>query len=466
MLSRRRRLGLPRHLSLLFLGVWAVSCAGYAGNVRDMRHALHADNPGTAIDMVNRNLRVPDADKYPKKMGSTQSLLLLERAALLQGIGEYQASAMNFRVAERHMEMLDVRRMPVGNISQWIFSGQSGIYRAPFYEKLMLSVLNMLNYLAIGDLENARVAARRFYLTQSYLRDIGAARDAHLPFGSYLAGFVFEQSGRYEEALQFYEEALRRRTFVGLPQVMINIAGCTTYRTSRLNELLSLDPDVPAASACQQNAPPGYGTILVVPAMGLAPHKVARRVPIGAAIVLAGVFLAPEVAANANTLALKGLLKWVNFPELVQAPPAFDTVSVQVNDALAPVEMGVDVSAQAVRAWQQVQGKLMAAAIVRMISRALAGEATAHAVDSGSSTSGFGLLAQLLVEGAMTAADTPDTRSWNALPAGLFVSRAVVPAGTHRVVVRFSGRSGTHTVAMDATVRSGGFAVLPLFTLR
>jgi hypothetical protein len=43
--------------------------------------------------------------------------------------------------------------------TQAFFSGSSGKYQSPPYEKLMINTMNMVNYLVRGDLNGARIEA-------------------------------------------------------------------------------------------------------------------------------------------------------------------------------------------------------------------------------------------------------------------------------------------------------------------
>jgi hypothetical protein len=62
----------------------------------------------------------------------------------------------------------------------------------------------------------------------------------------------------------------------------------------------------------------------------------------------------------------------------------------------------------------------------------------------------------------MSAADTPDTRSWVTLPARIHVARARLKAGRHRVRVRFRGRIRAQTIEL----KKDGFAVVNFSDLR
>ncbi len=465
---------------LLLAAASAIGCAGYAGQVQDMRTALFQADREKALKEVNGALDLGDGDQYPLKVKSEDTLLLLERASVKHAMNDFRGSSLDYRIADRHLELLDVKRDPVGKIAEWIFSGDAGIYRAPSHEKLMLSTGNMLNYLAMGNLESARVEARRLDLAQQIFADEDEGTPALLGVGDYLSGFAFEMSGRYEQALQQYLDALKDTDYPHLKAVIRDIAPCTSYRTPEIDALLADVAPVTGAATTDGATTADdavteplrcihpdreTGTLLVVSSVGLAPHKQAVRLPIGAAIVIAGAFLAPDELARANDFAVRGLLKWVNFTELAPAASIYGGVDVAVDGVAAPVELGQDMAAVVQRSWDDVKGKMLAAAIVRMIARAAAGAGTNAAVEAATGESIFGLLAQVVVEGTMTVADTPDTRCWNTLPKTIYITRMEVPAGTHRVNVRWKGaRDGG--IDTEVNVNAGGFVVLPIHSMR
>jgi hypothetical protein len=137
--------------------------------------------------------------------------------------------------------------------------------------------------------------------------------------------------------------------------------------------------------------------------------------------------------------------------------------TLELNDATpiaVPEALNVEVRVE--EAFKRIEGGLIAAAVVRLITRAIAGEVTQAAARKASGSGGVGLLLGLIAEGTLTALDTPDTRSWVTLPARFDVYRTRVPAGEHRVRVRAAG------VTREATARvaPGGWAVVNISDVR
>ncbi len=463
-MARRRNERLAPVLLVALAG-----CAGYQGDLETVRKALLAGDKRTALAEIDRALDVKEPEELPDDVSGDNALLVLERGTIEQGLGEFDSASRDFRVADKHLELLDLKNDTMGKIGKWMFSDDVTAYKAPPHEKLLLNALGMINYLAAGDLEGARVEARRFRIVRDYLRDAETPEAARLKLGSYLAGFSWEMSGRHEQALRSYGEVLSLGgEHPSLEAPVRRLAACSGQRPAGVERLLADEEQIP--EGC--DVPPSErGTLLVVSGIGLAPHKVARRIPIGAALVVAGsATYGPGLGASnrrrANELAAKGLLKFVNFPELRKSRPRFRRVRVSVGGRRIGTELGQNVTARVVEAWNRIKGTLMAAAIVRMITRAVAGEAANRAAKSGGAAGGLALLAGLAVEGALTAADTPDTRSWVTLPSHVVLSRCEVEPGRHEVVVELSGAAGRerHTRLVD--VPGGGFSVVAISAMR
>jgi hypothetical protein len=179
-----------------------------------------------------------------------------------------------------------------------------------------------------------------------------------------------------------------------------------------------------------------------------------------------GPSLGASSASQANELAAKGLLTWVNFPSLTRSKPRFVRAGATLDGRPVELSMGEDVTRLVTESWETIKGTLMAAAIVRMVTRAVAAEATQQGAKAGGAAGGLALLAGLAVEGAMFAADTPDTRSWVTLPSEIYVARAEVARGRHEIAVAFEGAAGRTETKKVVDVPPAGFAVVTAASMR
>jgi hypothetical protein len=369
---------------------------------------------------------------------------------ILQQLQNYKLSSRDLEAADKQIEVLDFSRKAIDDIGKYLFSDETGPYKAPFYEKLLINTQNMLNYLQQQDLNGARIEARRLAVMQSFISDHEGEGAALIGPGSYFAGFIFEKSGDPQEALRYYDEALQFSDFKSLAPVVRRLAARGSYRTKRIQAIL----DAGGGGAAEDAAP---SELLVVVNHGRVPAKVHKRIPIGLALTYASAFISPANAAQANQLAAQGLVTWINYPALEkEGRLAIPELIVDGTDQ--PIELGLSVDSEAVKAWDEARGALVASAITRMITRVLAGEVARKASGGGT----LGALLSLGTQAALTANDVPDTRSWATLPARIGIARVPLPPGKHDVQVVLGPDRRKQTV----DIPPGGYAVVCVTDLR
>lgn len=446
--SHHLRLVLP-----LVAATWT-GCAGHSDLTREARTALDAGRAQEALDLYNEELDVDSGKDVPNEIEDDHVLFLLDRSLVLQQLNQYTYSSRDLEIADKQIETLDFSRDTLDDLGKYMFSDEAGPYQAPPYEKLLINTMNMMNYLARGDLQGARVEARRFATMQTFIAEHEShARSLSGP-GSYLAGFVFEKSRRYGEALRYYDEALQYGEFDSLAEPIQRLAQRDSYRSPRLKKYL---PEGPAKPATAGTADDGT-EILVITNYGRVPPKIAKRIPIGLALTLASRHLGPSHRSQANQLAAQGLVTWVNFPTLGKARGEYGVPAFQLDGQARSLEgiLAVDVEAQ--RAWKEVEGTVIASAITRLVTRVVAGEAARQVSGGGV----VGALLSLGTQATLTATDTPDTRSWATLPARIAFGRVRVPPGKHEIVLSAGGQRKRTVVDVPA----GGWSVVMLTALR
>ncbi|MCX4246996.1 hypothetical protein [Paraliomyxa miuraensis] len=502
----------------LVLGMAPLACATYSDKTEEARAALlRGDYPGS-VKQFDKILKVRDHDELPAEWKKNFALVVLERAMVLQAMREYESSAKSFTAAEKELEFLDIARDGAGKLGKYVYSDSATKYKTSPTEKLALNAMNLVNYLVRGDLSGAKVEAKRFTVMRTYLRDYDPEHE-HGAFGSYLAGFVNERLGNADEALRYYDEALQERDFGSLTEPIARLAARGSYRGERLLDYLPEGtPPVPAPPVTKpepsEAAPPGDGPpasqpapssgtappseaappmqrpsvdalgsplprptawvapkggppteILVIAKTGRVPFKIPERIPIGAAIGLAGAYVTGD-----TTLLEYGMFKVVVYPELVKPHNLFVDAEMRIDGKLVPMDQASDLGAEIVAEYEDIKPKIIGAALSRMIVRAAAAEGARAGGNAAAKDSGagglVGFLAAAAIEGTMVALDKPDTRSWSTLPERVHIGRAVVPAGAHTVEVTVFGPGGKERHTAQVEVQEGGFAVVDVTTLR
>lgn len=442
----------PRALAVGLVSILAMSggCAGHAARTADARAALDRGSPQEALSCLNEQLGVPSEKELPPELKPDQQLFVLDRSMVLQSLDRYELASRDLETADKGIEILDFSRTAADDLGKYLFSDDSGPYQAPPYEKLMINTVNMMNYLARGDLSGARVEARRFAVMQKFIAEHDDQGKSMLGPGSYLAGFIFEKSGSPDEALLYYDEALQFSSYDSLRDPVCRLAARSPTRSPRIEAILE-------AAGPHDKSPDEYADLLVIINYGRVPAKEAKRVPVGLALTLAAGYISPDSVTTANRLAAQGLVTWVNYPILGESKGTWGQPSFKIDGKTRTLEGILAVDEAAKKEWQTVEGAVVASAITRMITRLVAGEATRQVAGKGA----LGGLLSLGAQITMTAVDTPDTRSWSTLPARIAFGRLRLPAGTYRVALEARGARKQQQV----TLKPRGWSTVVLTSL-
>ena len=450
--QRRSSTGLLM-LCVASLGYGALGCASYSDHTKAARTALDAGRAREAADAYNKLLEVKSDAELPDDLKGDKIVQVLERSTILAQLENYKMSSRDLEASDKNIEMLDFSRSTMDDVSKFIFTDDAGPYQSPPYEKLMINTMNMLNYLVRGDLNGARIEARRFAVMDQYLTEHAGQGKTLTGPGAYFAGFVFEKSRQPGEALRYYDEALEYANYSAtLTEPVRRLAKLDAYRTPRLTALIG------KAESAAPEAPDESAEILIVVNYGRVPAKIAKRVPIGLALTIASAWISPASRAQANALAAQGLVTWVNFPAIEKPKISYGVPAGSVDTRPVALDGVAAIDVEAQKAWDQNSGLIVGSAITRMITRVIAGEAARRAAGGGTG----GLLLSLGTQATMTAVDTPDTRGWSTLPARIAVARVRVPAGKHTVQLEARGARKVQTVDL----KPNDWAVVNLTILR
>ncbi|MEE3328262.1 MAG: hypothetical protein VX252_13070 [Myxococcota bacterium] len=448
--ARGKRKILPepgRFGSLVLLAVLAMSggtgCATYSDRMKSIQQDVVVGNYPAAIEGLNKAIGAGPG-QLPNSFNSDTALAVLDRGTLEQATEQFENSSIDYGAADKELDLLDLSNDTVGQIGKYFFSDSSTKYKASPVEKLALNGFNMLNYLALGRLSGASVEARRFTVMRDYLNQFDPGH-AHAAFGSYLAGFTFDQLGDYTRAMRYYDEALQGASFESLRAPVARLAQLTNYRGKKIKQFLA-QKRAPHISAKET------ANLLVVVSIGRVPYKVPERMPIGAAIGVAGSF----ITGNPDILGYS-VFKFVNYPELSQPPSLYDGVRLEIDGKSAGIELATNLGIEIENEYKALKPRIIGAALSRMIVRAAAAEGMRQAGNQESG--GLGWVLALATEASLVAMDKPDTRSWMFMPGRVYVYQTQLTPGKHEVSIRL-GRSGSVPQQHTIDLKAKGYAAI------
>lgn len=446
----------------------AAGCSTYADRHERLRTDLAAGRFEEALAGIDAAAR--DQDRLAN---------LLERGLVLHYADRWAESNAVFEEAE--LLAADLYTKSVSEAVLSLVTNDGAIaYRAAPFEMALVPYFRALNYVYLGDREEAVVEARKAEL---HLRDYaeiaralrdddgGDARAAALDndaFLHYLRAMLLDWGGETNDAFIAYRQAaLAYRDAAGLLDVVtppwlgadLLRTGAALGFTAELDELRTQLPDLlPAALPAT-----GTGEVVLFLETGYAPRRVSRAADVP-------IFKSEGRRDDRDAWALslrhryeygwdrdQKIDYWLRFalPELVDEPPAVAGARVSAGTIggrtrAVPVE---DVAGRSRQYFQDAQGKIVLKTIVRALAKYAAQE---QAQDQGQVA---GLLVNLL--GAAT--EQADTRNWLTLPRGIAMARLALPPGTHDLRVDLVDGQDRRLETREITgvdVVSGGWTFL------
>jgi uncharacterized protein len=436
---------------LLAFGLVALSgCGGYAVRLESVRLNVENDNLPEAAAAIDTLIAAAEAGESPQDRDLP--LLLLERAAIRQAMQGHDGAVADLTGADPMLEVLDLSPDRAGDAATYLFSENRTLYRPPVYEKLMVNVMACSSFLAMGRGSSAMVEARRIGTLLDYFEQTELVDHPMLGAAAYVAGMAMEFGDDSATALRFYLDAYRRGDAPGLAHAVARTAWGTRFNDDpdvlRAREALGLD-----ANEAPRPAPDDELVTLVF--SGLAPYRAPERIPVGIVFAWMRANVAYELGADDaayGRIVAEGLLTWVNFPVLVQQQNPYRRFDVQSGGITASARQVADIESFALQQWELDRPGVAWSAITRAITRVLAREAIqAAGRAAGGAGQTIGFIAGLAAQGAMQAADTPDTRTWTLMPASLWVARQPRVDGADRVTVTARGVGVGEQQVLDLT---------------
>ncbi|ABC81836.1 COG3014 family protein [Anaeromyxobacter dehalogenans] len=376
-------------------------CAGdYVSRTRAMREAYQAGDHERAAALAGEEVRRgPERDRL---------LALLDQGMILHAGRRWEESLPVLARAERLAASLEA--ISVSEEGRALLENeQARAYRGEDFEKLMINVVQALNYAALGEDEDALVEVRRVDERLRKMVQEEKKPYQQLAVARYLGGVLWEDSGNPDSAYIDYADALRLAPELGpLAEPALRLARAT----GRADEADALAAARPALGADPLGAEEGQ-VVLVLEA-GLSPEKRSSRQGAGPELLVVPVYVTRPWVRDAATLEA--------------GARRADAVTVTSIEEVAQVHLSERIG--------RIAAKAVASTVLKGGVAAAVGEATDSEV--------LGWLTFL----ALTSTSEADRRSWLSLPAELQVARLRLPAGTHEVEIRSGGKVLRRTVAV------------------
>lgn len=407
----RRRL-----LQLLALLLAVSSCTAYKLDEAQMnlRSSFAARDFDKSAELLNQ------FEKKRIYRSKDQVLLQLERGTVLHFSGHPQASAKAFTEAEDEIDRLFTKSISRG-LKAMLTNDNALAYDGEDYEDIYLNAFKSLDYIKMGDLENALVEARRMAhkLEQLDIKYKGLAEAMskadtlkradwkagktnfqNSAFSHFLAAVLYAKAGKPDDAR--IETEKLRAAFDDQPNI---------YNFS-----------APEPGDLQLLRHPEEYNVLVTTFSGRAPRKEQQDFRL---------FLQdPDM-----------YLKF-SLPRLVPYPTQVARVRMVLDDTLTlPVPMLEDMDAVATEVYKVKEPIIYARAFTRAILKAIGNKTISKSIRKKDKTLG-GVAAILGIIG-QEASEKADLRSWQTMPGQAYAQVIDLPVGTHSVNIEYISHNET-----------------------
>lgn len=381
----------------------------YLGATASMRRAYAASDYDVALARLG--------EAYPPgKAGIHQLLTLMDRGMVLHAAGRWPESIAVLAEADALAQKLDYVSVSE-EAGAMLANEATRTYRGEDFEKLLISVLQALNYAQSDNSEDAMVEVRRVHERLERMVRQEKKPYEQLAVAHYLAAVLHEDRGEQDDAALDYGKALHGGVRgEALYEPLLRLAQ-ETRREDLYREALARAPGL--AHAPLQR---GQGQVVVIFETGAAPEKSTNQREVGQSWVVVPVY-APRH----------------------RSPPAC-SVATSGQQARASVLTSLDTVAR--QHLEERIGRLIARSAGSLALKAGA----AVAVGAVTRSRELGVLTFLLLGLTQGA----DTRSWLTLPAEFQVARLKLPVGTQRLTLSAGGWSE----ARDVKVRPGRTTLL------
>jgi len=386
---------------LLVLSVYG--CANYSDNIRSVEQQLVSQNYQAALTTL---------DKLYDDSARDAVLYNMNKGMLLRMSGDYRGSNAAFATAKKLIEQLEAISV-TEQASSLVVNDQVKSYEGADFEKILLQFYMILNYLELGQKDDARVEVLQI---DQRLKEIKQKRSSEaLPeeaWVRYMSGIVFEDLGEWSDAMIAYRKAYQAYTQY-LASYKLSVPYSLKLALLRLADRQGLYEELE-----QYKKEFGINEW----------DTIAQRQDKGELVIVVSSGLAPVKKPNSATVISPrtGQLIRISVPVYVERPIALSGVNYQVGDQQGQLELMEIVDPLAIKSLEQEMPTIIARAAAR---QAIKYQATKQARQEDSA---LGLLVNLT--GALL--EQADTRSWTTLPQAIYMARVSLSPGTYNLSVR------------------------------
>jgi hypothetical protein len=332
--------------------------------------------------------------------GNDQLVYILDYATALQISGDFGESNKYFIKADKLADIQDYTSLSL-ETGSFLLGEEMVQYKGDDFEVVLINAMTAINFLNLGDLDNAMVEVRRLNEKLRRFRLEAKRKFTDSALALYLSAIIYEANKNWDDAAIAYEQVYKvDPTYRPLREDLVRI-NVRARRSDAVKKWKEIFPEVIEQPEWKNN---NLGEVIIVYQQGWGPRKDFRydsmRYP--------AMYSISSSISNINPRIFQG-----------QGAGEINSSGFRGQETLYDVERVAVASLE----------DQYLALIARRIGGAIVKEVVAERIRKENPL--LGDLALL----AMYASDRADLRQWSTLPRSFKIYRAVLPPGTYQLEI-------------------------------
>ena len=429
-------------VALLLAASALTGCATYSDSFGVIERSLAKREYDTALIEIEK--------QSESKNGRV--LYLLDKGMVLRMKRDFSASNQTLEAAKVEMERLYAASISENALS-FVVNDATVSYAGDDYEQVLVHLYMALNYLELGQLNDARVEALQVDIK---LREIGEnipdSKFTEDALSRYLTGLIYEELGEWSDAMIAYRksyEAYRKYQAnygVAMPDVLKHDLLRLTKKLGlkeefgRYSKEFGLESEEAGGMLTE-----GQGELVFILNNGLAPIK--REKIIGASGPSTSIVVG-NTEKRKRVVPATPILVNIALPYYESRPNNVLKARVSVSDLQVETQMMENVDAIARASLDARMPAITARSIARAVSKAAIQESVDR-VGNKNDDPAVALVGSLFMRVAAIATERADTRSWLTLPANVQLAKLSLPPGNYTIKVELLGSGDRITATRE-----------------
>ncbi len=349
---------------------------------------------------------------------SNEKLLFFLDAGMVHMLcGNYEQSNVYLHLAEDLAEDLRTKSLSKETASFFV-NEYTRPYAGEDFEKALINLFSALNYISLGQYDEALVECRRLDSFLNEINDSYAKKNVYKEdaFGRYLSGILYEADKNPDDAYIDYFKALqafidyRKNYGMPVPGFFLEDLSRIAEEVGRSKEILPYLKENDNITWQKQSETKGLGKIVFIQFNGKSPVKRDEKI---------------VLPAKDGPVTISFPRYSVQYPHCRSSRIIAENTSTYVE---ADTELVEDINKIAVKNLDDRKGRILAKTVARIVAKRLMINAATKDKDERTLLN----IADVFIERA-------DIRTWRTLPGEIYMGRLFLPEGEYDVSVSQCG---------------------------